>query len=65
MKPKYNYRWYQEIYENIPKIREEARKAAEELGLDKMRNRIGMYPGSSSCPGRLPNFVLDVYEVEY
>ena len=59
MKPKYKFQWYQEIYNNIPKIHEEARKAAKELGLDKFKDKGGSYPGSSSCPGSLPNYVLD------
>ncbi|MDH5405128.1 MAG: hypothetical protein OEX80_01140 [Candidatus Aminicenantes bacterium] len=59
MKPKYKFQWYQEIYNNIPKIIEEARKAAKELDLDKLKNKIGLYPGSSSCPGSLPSYVLD------
>ena len=59
MQAKYRYQWYQQIYENIPKILDEARKAAIELGLDKLKDKIGLYPGSSSCPGSLPNYVLD------
>jgi len=59
MKPKYRFQWYQEIYDNLPKILEEAGKAAKELGLDKLKNRIGLYPGSSACPGSLPKYVLD------
>jgi len=59
MKPKYRFQWYQEIYDNLPKILEEAGKAAKELGLNKLKNRIGLYPGSSACPGSLPKYVLD------
>ena len=59
MKHRFKYQWYQEIYNNIPKILEDAGKAAKELGLDKLKNKIGLYPGSSSCPGSLPNYVLD------
>jgi hypothetical protein len=59
MKPKYRYQWYQEIYNKIPKILEDARKVAKELSLDKLQDKIGLYPGSSSCPGSLPNYVLD------
>ncbi len=59
MKPKYRFQFYQEIYDNLPKILEEAGKAAKELGLDKLKNRIGLYPGSSACPGPLPKYVLD------
>ena len=56
---KYRYQWYQKIYDSIPKIHEEARKEAVRLGLDKLKNKIGLYSGSSSCPGGLPQFVLD------
>ena len=57
---KFKFQWYQEIYENFTKIREEARKAACDLGLDKIKDgSFGLYPGSSSCPGPLPNYVLE------
>ena len=59
MKTKFKYQWYQEIFSNTPKILEEARKTGKELGLDKLRDKIGLYPGSSSCPGALPNYVVD------
>jgi len=59
MKPKYRFQFYQEIYDNLPKILEEAGKVAKELGLDKLKNKIGLYPGSSACPGSLPKYVLD------
>jgi hypothetical protein len=29
------------------------------LGLDKLEGEIGLYPGSSSCPGLLPSYVLE------
>jgi hypothetical protein len=59
MNAKYRYQWYQQIYENIPKIHEEARKSAEKLGIDKVESDIGLYAGSSSRPGNLTNYVLD------
>jgi hypothetical protein len=59
MRPKYRFQWYQQIYDNLPEIIEEAAKAAKELGLDKLKNKIGLYPGSSACPGSLPEYVLD------
>jgi len=59
MEAKYRYKWYQEIYDNIPKIHAEARKIAAEFGLGKLKDKIGVYPGSSTCPGSLPNYVLD------
>ena len=59
METKYRYQWYQQIYENIPKIHEEARRYREELGIDKIGADIGLYAGSSSRPGNLPSYVLD------
>ena len=59
MKQKYRYQWYQEIYDNIPKIHDDARKAAKELGLVELKGRIGLYAGSSACPGSLPKYVMD------
>ena len=59
MKPKFKYQWYQEIFNNTSRILEEARKSGKEIGLDKLKNKIGLYPGSSSCPGSLPRYVLD------
>ncbi|MFX1283078.1 MAG: hypothetical protein ACFFB5_05450 [Promethearchaeota archaeon] len=60
MKIRCKYKWYQEIFSNFPKIIKEARKAAIDLGLDKIqRDSFGTYPGSSSCPGLLPNYVLN------
>jgi hypothetical protein len=59
MNGKYRYQWYQDIYENIPKIHEEARKYGEELGINKLDTDVGIYAGSSSRPGNLPSYVLD------
>ncbi|MFX0174135.1 MAG: hypothetical protein ACFE9L_19820 [Candidatus Hodarchaeota archaeon] len=60
MKGKHRFQWYQEIYENFPRIRDEARHIAREIGLNKIKEDLfGTYPGSSSCPGPLPNYVLD------
>ncbi|MBI4551666.1 MAG: hypothetical protein HY710_05320 [Candidatus Latescibacteria bacterium] len=59
MKPMYRYRWYQHIYESIPKIHEEARQYGKQLGIEKLKADIGLYPGSSSRPGNLPGYVLD------
>jgi hypothetical protein len=53
------YQWYQKIYELTPKIHEEARAFARKLGLDKLKDDIGMYAGSSSRPGNLPSYVLN------
>ena len=59
MQPKYKYQLYQQIYEDIPRIVAEAEKEAAKLGLDKLRDEIGLYSGSSACPGSLPYYVLD------
>jgi len=59
VKIKYRFQWYQEIFNNLPKIINEAEKTAKELGLDKLKNKIGLYAGSSSCPGSLPRYVLE------
>ncbi len=59
MKSKYRYQWYQQIYEAIPKILDEARRFGDELGAKKLNTDIGLYAGSSSRPGNLPNYVLD------
>lgn len=55
----HKFQWYQQIYESTPKIHAAAHKAAEELGLGKATGRTGLFPGTSSCPGSLPNYVLD------
>jgi hypothetical protein len=57
--PKYRYQWYQRIYECLPQIRADAKQAAHKLGIDKVPGTFGLYAGSSSCPGRLPNYILD------
>lgn len=59
MRPRYKFQWYQEIYNNIPEIHKEAREVAKELGLEKLRGKIGLFSGSSACPGALTNYVLD------
>ena len=53
------YQWYQKIYESTPKIHAEAREFAKKIGIDKVKADLGMYTGSSSRPGNLPNYVLD------
>ncbi|MEM3464732.1 MAG: hypothetical protein QXL91_07690 [Candidatus Bathyarchaeia archaeon] len=59
MKTKYRFQFYKEIYKNIPKIHQEAREATREIGLEKLRDGVGLYVGSSSCPSPLPKYVLD------
>ncbi len=55
----YRYQWYQKIYEATAEIHKEAKALAKEIGLDKLKDDIGMYPGSSARPGNLPNYVLN------
>jgi hypothetical protein len=59
MRGKYRYQWYQNIYENTSKIHEDARKYGEELGIRNLGADVGLYAGSSSRPGNMPNYVLD------
>lgn len=59
MMRKYRYQWYQNIFENTSKIHEEARKYGEELGINNLNADVGLYAGSSSRPGNMPNYVLD------
>lgn len=56
---RHKHQLYQHIYEQIPAIMNDARKAGEKLGLSKVKDTIGLYSGASSCPARLPDYVLD------
>lgn len=53
------HQFYQTLLNAIPAIESEARMAAKELGLSEYTGKYGTYQGSSSTPGRLPNYVLD------
>ena len=57
----YRFQWYQHLWENRFEILSEAKRAGEELVGD-LRGRVGLYPGSSSCPGPLPRYVLEAIE---
>lgn len=59
MKQEFRYQWYQKIYESIPKIRAEAEKYGQRIGIKKLSDDIGLYAGSSARPGNLPSYVLD------
>ncbi len=59
MAARFRYQFYQQLFEKLPQVRAQARAAGAKLGLDKMKDEIGLYPGASSCPGVLPSFVLD------
>lgn len=56
---KYKFQWYQNLYEKIPEIVAVAKQTAADLGIDTYKDKIGLYPGSSSCPGALPYFVME------
>lgn len=53
------HQFYQSILQAIPAIEKDAQLAAKELDLGRYRGRYGTYQGSSSTPGRLPDYVLD------
>ncbi len=55
----YRHEWYQSIYDKFPAIEAGAVRYAEENSLAKFSDQLGLYSGSSSCPARLPNYVLD------
>jgi hypothetical protein len=59
MEPRYRFALYQQLYEKLPIIRQKAEAEKKRLGLDKLNDEIGLYPGSSSCPGLLPSYVLE------
>lgn len=54
----FRYEWYQKIYEAIPSIVQDAQNAARDLKLEPYRDAIGLYAGSSSCPGQIPRYVF-------
>lgn len=55
----FRHAWYQSLFEKLPDIQRDAAAAAEELGLDRYAGQIGTYQGSSGCPARLPDYVMD------
>jgi hypothetical protein len=55
---KYKFQWYQSIYENLYRIHAEARKVVATPALKKISGKVGLYAGSSACPGPLSNEVL-------
>ena len=56
---RYRYQMYQRLYEALPDILERARGERPRLGTDRLEGQVGLYPGSSGCPGLLPAFVLE------
>jgi hypothetical protein len=59
MTPKYRYQFYQDIYHKIPEIKREGKSVGKELGLEKLKGRVGLYTGSSSAPGPILKCALD------
>ena len=59
MQPVFRHEWYQRIFERQPDIAREAAGCAEALGMAPFAGEIGLYQGSSSCPARLPDFVMN------
>lgn len=55
----YRFRWYQQIYDAFPDILAEAREFGMKLKVPEFGRDIGLYAGSSSRPGNLPNYVLE------
>jgi hypothetical protein len=55
----FRHAWYQSIFEKTAEIQRDAAAAATEMGLDRFAGEIGTYQGSSGCPARLPDYVLD------
>lgn len=55
----FRHQWYQSLFDKIPEIQRDAAAAAEALGLDRYAGLIGTYQGSSGCPARLPDYVLE------
>jgi hypothetical protein len=59
MADRYRHQWYERIHAQLPAILEDARRAGEKLGLGKAKGNIGLYAGTSACPARLPDYVMD------
>ena len=57
--PMFRHAWYQSLFDAIPAIEREASALAGELDLARFGGRLGTYQGSSGCPARLPDYVLD------
>lgn len=55
----HRHEWYQKLYDDIPKIVDEARRYGDKLSLGEHKGNIGLYSGASSLPARLPDYVLD------
>src|SRR5690349_5530800 len=58
MDPVFRHRWYERIFEKQPEIVREAQACADGLGMTPYAGELGLYQGSSSIPGRLPDYVV-------
>jgi hypothetical protein len=56
MESAFRHQWYQRIFERQPAIVREAASLADTFGY---AGKVGLYQGSSSIPGRLPDYVID------
>jgi hypothetical protein len=59
MKENYKFQWYQNLYKKIPEILQDVISLSKSIGLERIRDQVGLYSGSSSCPGPLSNYVLN------
>ena len=55
----FRHKWYERIFERQPEIVREAAACAESIGMGPHAGKIGLYQGSSSIPGRLPDHVIN------
>lgn len=61
--PKYKFQMYKSLQKNKSTILDEARKAADEIGIPKdIRGRFGSSPAMSGCPGPLIKEVSEAVE---
>jgi hypothetical protein len=51
--------FYERLQKALPRIVAEASDHGRMLGIDRLPDKVGLYPGASSCPGQMPSFVLD------
>lgn len=60
---KYKFQMYKALQANTPKIYEEARKAADEIGIPKeIRGKFGLTGAISGCPAPLRKDILEASE---
>lgn len=55
----FRHKWYERIFARQPEIVREAAACAESIGMARHAGKIGLYQGSSSIPGRLPDYVVN------